>query len=305
MDVVTAETIIQVSSAITDWQPTHTIAHGDRTEALSAAISSTLNNVPVIHIEGGEISGTADESMRHAISKLSHFHLVSNETAAKRLVRMGENPNRVAVIGSPELDAMHSTSLPTLEEVRNRYEINFTEFAICLYHPVTTELPDSKANAESLARAMLDSGLNYVLIGSNNDLGNESIGETVASLNKQQRFKHIPSMRFDHYVTLLKNSLFIIGNSSSGVREAPYLGKPSINVGTRQNGRNTSSASVRNASNEYSSIKSAIEDSLGSSFAPDPLFGDGKSADAFEKLLDSGFFRTASAQKFFYEEDSL
>ena len=303
MDIVTAETIVSVSELVDSWKPTHTIAHGDRTEALATAIASTLNNVPVIHIEGGEVSGTADESMRHAISKLSHFHLVSNESAKKRLTRMGEDPSRISVIGSPELDVMVSESLPTLEEVRDRYRITFPTYGICIFHPVTTEIDLVKNHAENLAKAMVDSGRNFVVIGSNNDLGNEIVKNSMSEIENQERIRMIPSMRFEYYVTLLDNADFIIGNSSSGVREAPFLGIPSIDVGTRQLNRNVSSASITHSDNSYESIISAISSIGEKKYQTDKVFGEGNSADSFLALLRNGFFSNPSSQKYFFEED--
>lgn len=305
MDVITAETIFRVSDLIRSWKPTHTVAHGDRTEALATAIASTLNNVPVIHIEGGEVSGTADESMRHAISKLSHFHLVSNTSAEKRLIRMGEDPKRISVTGSPELDLMLSDSLPGRAEVMERYQINFSRYAICIFHPVTTELEQVGVQAQALARAMNDSKKNFVVIGSNNDLGTELISASMTELSKNQRFRLIPSMRFEHYVALLKNADFIIGNSSSGVREAPFLGIPSINVGSRQFRRNLSSSSILHCDYEYESLTSAISSIGIRKYRSDKVFGEGKSAENFLKLLDSDFFEESNAQKHFFEEDFI
>lgn len=302
MDMVTAETIVQVSELIDSWKPTHTVAHGDRTEALATAIASTLNNIPVIHIEGGEVSGTADESMRHAISKLSHFHLVSNESAQKRLIRMGEDPIRISVIGSPELDIMLSESLPSLEEVRERYEIAFSNYVICIFHPVTTEIDLVKNHAKNLTKAMIDSGRNFVVIGSNNDKGTDLIKASFAEIEGDNRLRMIPSMRFEYYVTLLKNSDFIIGNSSSGVREAPFLGVSSVNIGTRQLNRNNVSPSITNCDSDYESIMRAIS-SLGSrDYQLDRTFGEGKSAENFLALLRDGFFSNPTAQKHFFEE---
>ena len=119
MDVALAENVIQFSEYVKKIKPDLILVHGDRLEALAGAIVGAFNNIYVAHIEGGEISGTIDESIRHAISKLSHFHFVSNRKAKERLIQMGENWNNIYVTGSPDIDIMLSDSLPMLEDVKN------------------------------------------------------------------------------------------------------------------------------------------------------------------------------------------
>ena len=120
-------------------KPDMVIVHGDRIDALAGAIVGALNNIMVGHIEGGEVSGTIDESIRHAISKFAHMHFVSNENAKSRLIQLGENKEDIYVIGSPDIDVMKSDMLPTLQQAKDRYQINFEDYGILMYHPVTTE----------------------------------------------------------------------------------------------------------------------------------------------------------------------
>ena len=121
-------------------KPDMIVVHGDRIDALAGAIVGALNNILVAHIEGGEVSGTIDESTRHAISKYAHIHFVCNEVAKRRLIQLGEESNRIFVIGSPDIDILISNSLPSIEDAKSWYEIPFEKWGILMYHPVTTEV---------------------------------------------------------------------------------------------------------------------------------------------------------------------
>jgi UDP-N-acetylglucosamine 2-epimerase (hydrolysing) len=237
MDLTLAKTIEGLSSFVKDCKPDMIIIHGDRVEALAGAIVGSLNNILVAHIEGGEVSGTIDELIRHATSKMSHIHFVSNEHAKKRLLQMGELKESVFTIGSPDIDIMFSNNLPNIETVKNYYEINFETFAVVMFHPVTTEAKYMEIYANDFVEALLQDTHNYVVVFPNNDLGSNAILKAYEKLKNKERFRIFPSLRFEYFLTLLKNSQFIIGNSSAGVREAPYYGIPVINIGTRQQNR--------------------------------------------------------------------
>ena len=140
MDLTLAKTIEGFSKYVKEIQPDLIIIHGDRVEALAGAIVGALNNILVSHIEGGEVSGTIDDLIRHSVSKLSHIHFVSNEAAKQRIMQLGELETSVKVIGSPDVDIMFSASLPTLNEVKRYYEIPFDDYAVVMFHPVTTEV---------------------------------------------------------------------------------------------------------------------------------------------------------------------
>jgi UDP-N-acetylglucosamine 2-epimerase (hydrolysing) len=165
MDLVLANTIQGLGHYIRECPPDLIVVHGDRIEALAGAIVGALNNILVAHIEGGEVSGSVDELIRHAVSKSSHLHFVANDEARARLVQMGEARSSIFVIGSPDIDVMLSDSLPDLEEVKTKYEIPFAEYAIFLLHPVTTELqhflktPKLSRSLESMAAMCHSCGL--------------------------------------------------------------------------------------------------------------------------------------------------
>ena len=237
MDLVLAHTIEGLGRYVREYRPRLLVVHGDRVEALAGAIVGSLNNILVAHVEGGEISGTVDELIRHAVSKLSHIHFVANQEARRRLIQLGERQENVFITGSPEIDVMLSDNLPTLEQAKRRYRIRFDDYALFIYHPVTTEYQSTLARARQVVEALKESGLNFVVIQPNNDLGGDMVRELVEKLRGHPRFRVFPSLRFEHFLTLVKNCRLVVGNSSVVVREAPVYGVPSINLGTRQMGR--------------------------------------------------------------------
>ena len=240
MDITLSRTVNGFSKFIKKIKPDLIVYHGDRVEALAAAIVGSLNNILTAHIEGGELSGTIDESIRHSVSKLSHYHFVSNKNSEKRLIQMGENKKNIFIIGSPDIDLMYSKDLPTFNEMKKRYKINFDKYSICIFHPVTTENKYNKKYTDIFFESLKLSKKNYIIIYPNNDTGSDYIFKKIHTL-KSKKIKKFPSMRFEFFLTCLKNSEFIIGNSSAGIREASYYGIPAINVGSRQQMRERTS----------------------------------------------------------------
>lgn len=237
MDLTLAKTIAGFSEYIQKIRPDMIVVHGDRVEALAGAIVGSLNNILVAHIEGGEVSGTIDELIRHSTSKMSHIHYVSNADARQRLIQMGELPNSIYTIGSPDVDIMFSKDLPSLEAVRQHYQINFESYGVVLFHPVTTAVETLEQDAREFVAGLAASKRNFVVIYPNNDLGSKAILKAYESLKNKANFRIFPSIRFEYFLTLLKQADFIIGNSSAGIREAPYYGVPTINIGSRQHNR--------------------------------------------------------------------
>jgi UDP-N-acetylglucosamine 2-epimerase (hydrolysing) len=302
MDRALAKTIIGFSEYIAAQKPDLILVHGDRIEALAGAIVGSMNNILVAHIEGGEISGTIDELIRHSVSKLSHLHLVSNDKAKKRLIQMGELESSIYVIGSPDLDLMNPNSLPKLDVVKQYYEIPFDTFAIVMFHPVTTNYKNIKENSRYFVDALLKSDENYVVIYPNNDLGTEEILEEYKRLENNTRIKIYPSLRFEYFLKLLKESKFILGNSSAGVREAPYYKVPTIDVGTRQNNR-VQANSIINVLNNTDAILSAIKNINLQKYENIDIseFGDGNSDELFLQLLESDAIWKVNCQKQFQD----
>jgi UDP-N-acetylglucosamine 2-epimerase (hydrolysing) len=285
MDLTLAKTIEGLSKYCKEVNPDMIIVHGDRVETLAGAIVGSLNNILVSHIEGGEISGTVDELIRHSVSKLSHIHFVSNKQAQKRLIQMGEIKESIFTIGSPDIDIMFSDQLPNLGTVKDYYKIDFEKYAVVMFHPVTTEFKQMKNYTENFVNTLLQDYHNYVVIFPNNDLGSQFIIDAYQKLKENARFRIFPSIRFEYFLTLLKNSQFIIGNSSAGIREAPYYGIPIINIGTRQQNR-AIHADIVNTDYSENSIKDALAiiDSHKVQIVEDD-FGNGNSNELFLECL--------------------
>ncbi|WP_296386329.1 UDP-N-acetylglucosamine 2-epimerase [Winogradskyella sp.] len=298
MDLTLAKTINGFSKYVKGIQPDLIVVHGDRVEALAGAIVGSLNNILVAHIEGGEISGTIDELIRHSVSKLSHIHYTSNEEAKKRLMQMGELEQSIFTIGSPDVDIMFSNDLPALDKVKQYYQIDFDSYALAMYHPVTTEIDSIEDRANQFVDALIESDKNYVVIYPNNDLGSKHILKAYEKLQGNSRFKIFPSVRFEYFLTLLKNSAFIIGNSSAGVREAPYYGITTINIGNRQLNR-ANSSKIINVQCDKSLIEKAITNKPKTSEKRTKTFGSGNSAQLFLNSLEMSKVWSINHQKQF------
>jgi len=304
MDIILSNTILGFSHYISELCPDMIVVHGDRIEALAGAIVGSLNNILVSHIEGGELSGTIDETMRHAITKLSHIHFVANTIAKKRLVQLGENKNHISVIGSPDIDIMLSNKLPTLDFAKKRYDINFNSYSLFIYHPVTTELNKIENNITNTVNALIKSNKKYIVLFPNNDMGSNTILKEYKRFEDNPNFKMFPSMRFEYFLTLLKNSSFIIGNSSAGIREAPIYGVPTINLGTRQQGR-TINEQIININEKEDLITKTIENIGNKKIKPVKEFGEGNSCEKFFKILSSKEVWNISPQKMFIDIDEI
>lgn len=300
MDKILSKTIVGLSSFVEEVKPDLIIVHGDRVEALAGAIVGSLNNILVGHIEGGEVSGTVDELIRHAISKLSHIHFVSNEGAKNRLIQMGEESENIYIIGSPDLDIMVSDKLPPLGRVKEYYEISFSKYALLIFHPVTTEVKKLKQYSTDLVDAVIESDINYIVVYPNNDLGSKYIFQAYNKLIPNQKFKIFPSLRFEYFLVLLKHAMFVVGNSSLGIREAPFYAIPSINVGTRQN-RRALSKDIIDCGYSKKNILAAIEKAKKTKIASSTHFGSGHSAELFYEILEKPRIWHLKKQKYFQD----
>ncbi len=299
MDLTLAKTIEGLSSYCKTINPDMIVVHGDRVETLAGAIVGSLNNILVAHIEGGEVSGTVDELIRHSVSKLSHVHFVSNKQAAKRLLQMGEVKESIFTIGSPDIDIMFSNNLPLLETAKQYYQISFDDYALVMFHPVTTEFNSMKEYAITFVDCLLKDNRNYIVIFPNNDLGSQFIIDEFKRMEGNARFRIFPSLRFEYFLTLLKNSQFIIGNSSAGIREAPYYGIPIINIGTRQQNRAVH-ADIINVNYSKKDILEALS-KIGSHKVQvsDNDFGEGNSNELFLQSLKKSDIWQLNHQKQF------
>ena len=271
-DIILARTVIGFSEYVKQISPDIIIVHGDRIEALAGAIVGSFNNILVSHIEGGEISGTVDELIRHAISKLSHIHFTANDEAKQRLVQLGESKNSIFTIGSPDIQVMTNVELPTMNEVLRHYEIPFKDFGVFIFHPVTTELDTLAEQINEVVLSLIESNKNFIVIYPNNDNGTEIILEKIRELENNKKFMIFPSIRFLYFLTILKNAQFIIGNSSAAIREAEVFGTPAINIGSRQKNR-SKNKEIINVEPKKSLILNAIQQVENKRFDAKSFFG--------------------------------
>jgi UDP-N-acetylglucosamine 2-epimerase (hydrolysing) len=278
MALVLSTTVGLVARLLIAEQADMVLVHGDRVEALAGALAGSLSNVRVAHVEGGEVSGTIDDAIRHSLSKHAHVHFVSNEEARRRLLQLGEEDRRIKVVGSPEGDALAEAMDADLEPVRRRYGIPEGPYGILLLHPVTTEPADNRRHAEAVVRGVLDAGGRWVVVDPNNDEGTRDVHRALDALDGVPGVVRLPSMRFHAFLALLRHAEVMVGNSSSGVREAPVLGTPSVDVGSRQHGRSTAS-SVRHVAPDAAAVTAAIRAARAAGRSvPEQHFGNAGSA---------------------------
>ena len=297
-DMILAKTVIGFSDFLTEHRPDLAVVHGDRIEALACALVCATNYIRSAHVEGGEVSGTIDEVFRHCNSKLATHHFVSSDDAARRVMALGEPEGSIHVIGSPELDFHSQPSGVTIDAVKTRYGIDFADYGICVFHPVTSEAATMEAQAKALFGALEASGRRFVLIAPNNDPGSDAIFNVIDTLPKD-RFRVIPSMRFAHFSELMKNASCMVGNSSAGVREAPFLGIPSLDIGTRQTNRAQAPSLFTAAAGDRASILAFLRDHWGKAYDRHMAFGEGRSADRFVAVLRDPAFWARGLQKQF------
>jgi UDP-N-acetylglucosamine 2-epimerase (hydrolysing) len=302
MEIALANTVQGLSHYVHELKPDLLIIHGDRLEALAGAIVGAFTNTLVGHIEGGELSGTIDDSIRHSVSKMAHIHFVCNDDASQRLIAMGENKNSIFLIGSPDYDVMFNQKLPSLSGVKEYYEIDFDEFGIVLFHPVTTDSVSFESYSDNLVKAINKSKKNFIVVYPNNDDGSEFIIKSYSGFDND-RVKVYPSLSFERFLVLLKNCKMIIGNSSAGIREAPCYGIPTINIGDRQNKR-LKHKTIIDVGYSCEEIKKAIVDNWDSDYSDNSVnaFGDGKASIRFLEALKQEEFWDTPIQKVVFDD---
>lgn len=302
LDSILAKTIIGFSDFINENPQDLVIVHGDRIESIAVSLVCAINYIYSAHIEGGEISGTIDESLRHCNSKLCLTHFVSSQSAADRVSRLGEAKDRIFVIGSPELDSHYKPSGVDINEVKDRYGIPFDDYGIVIFHPVTSERETIGLQARSLYECLNASKRNFVVIAPNNDPGSQELFQILNQLPKE-RFRIIPSMRFNYFSELMRNASVIIGNSSVGVREAPFIGVPSIDIGSRQNNRAFHESIINASPHESKKILDLLASDLwGQRYQPATSFGTGDACAKFIEVLATDEFWAQPRQKSFSDD---
>jgi UDP-N-acetylglucosamine 2-epimerase (non-hydrolysing)/GDP/UDP-N,N'-diacetylbacillosamine 2-epimerase (hydrolysing) len=253
----------------------------------AAAVAGAHMNIPVAHIQGGEVTGSIDESLRHAMSKFAHLHFPATELAGRRLVRMGEDPRHVFVVGCPSLDVVLSTPVEPKDAVATAYRLDPDRpYVVILQHPVTTEADQAGAQMAETLAAVRALDLQGVLIYPNNDAGARQIIRQI----ERSAVKIVRSLPPEGFVNLIRYAAALVGNSSSGIHETASLGVPTVNIGTRQQGRERP-PNVLDAGNDRAGIGEALlkalyDDEFKALVARrvNP-YGDGKSAARVVHLL--------------------
>jgi len=259
--------IIEFSSIFERLAPDVVVVRGDRFEVLAAATAAAFMNIPLAHIEGGDLSGTIDESVRHAITKLAHIHFATNNEALLRLYRMGENPKYVFNFGSPDLEVPHALGIspPDLSVTGSGAVLDLSkEYIIVLYHSVVSELDSIVPDTQHVLQAVHGLGMQTVWFWPNFDVGSEQISRQLRIFNDQIHNHKIRFMRYLHpeeWFGLLRSAKVLVGNSSAGIKECSSLGIPSVNVGSRQRGR-LRAENVLDVPHERSAIARAIRKQL-------------------------------------------
>ncbi len=280
-----------VAKALDQLKPDLVLITVDRVETLASTTAASLMNFPIAHIQGGEVTGTIDESIRHAVTKLSHIHFPATDDAAQRIIMMGENKDLVFNTGCPYIDEIQQVELITREELACKYDLDEKKnFVIFTQHSVTTEFKESSYQVEQTIEAIKGfSDIQVVCFFSNTDAGGKEI---IKKIKDQHNFKVIPNMLSKDFLSLMSHSSLMIGNSSAGIREAPSFKLPVINIGSRQNGRLRAS-NVIDVDHDTKQIKDAINKVFSDQEFRDSLknlknpYGDGTAAKRIVDVLSS------------------
>lgn len=263
-------TALEFSNALYKLNPDIVLIRGDRFEQLAIAMVAAYLNKTVAHIEGGDVSGTIDESVRHAITKLSHIHFVTNEDSRRRVIQMGENPKLVFNVGSPEVEFASQVDPKNDGRVVNKTgtgpQIDIKKpFLMVLQHPVTTE-KNNRKNATSLLKAIDSLSMPAIWFWPNSDAGTNEVAKAIRvyreqGLIKNNKIRFVTDLLPEDFIGLLRKANVLVGNSSSGIKEASYFGVPVVNIGTRQQGRLRGS-NVLDVGYEQNSIAKSVRKQL-------------------------------------------
>ncbi|EDS76855.1 UDP-N-acetylglucosamine 2-epimerase [Clostridium botulinum C str. Eklund] len=231
-------TLMGLTQSLERINPDILLILGDRGEMIAGALAAVHMNIPVAHIHGGEVTGTVDESVRHSITKLAHIHFPANEDSKERIIKMGEEAKNVYVVGAPGIDYIKNTKYLTREEVLKRFDLRDDKIFMMTQHPVTTEKHMVSNQIEETLSAIAKLGIQTVISYPNSDNGGREIIKVIEKYREKYDFlKVFKNLSQVEYLSLLNTADVMIGNSSSGIIEAPSFKLPVVNIGTRQQGR--------------------------------------------------------------------
>lgn len=280
--------VTELATVFNDLQPDFIVTIADRFETMATAIAASYMHIPLVHVQGGEVTGSIDEKVRHAITKLADIHCVSGEQAAQRVIQMGELPERVYITGCPSIDlAMQACEKGSFngEQIIEDLggvgaNINLAEpFIIVMQHPVTTEHSKARSHVEQTLDAIQTCEIPTLWFWPNVDAGSDGTSKGIRVFRENNSINHIHFVKNlppEIFIQLLNKSQCIVGNSSVGIRESAFLGTPSVNIGSRQNGRDRAD-NVIDVSYNSTEIKNALLSQVShGKFTQNYLYGNGQ-----------------------------
>ena len=294
--------LMELATVFDNLKPDVVVTVADRYETIATAIAAAYMNIPVAHVQGGEVTGSIDEKVRHAVTKLADLHLVSTCKSAERVVRMGEDPSTVFVTGCPSIDlAAHILSDPRLTfDPVEKYggvgaPIDVSDgYLVVMQHPVTTEYEQAREHTTNTLRVVRELGIPTLWFWPNVDAGSDGTSGGIRTFRETEHPEHIhffKNMESTDFLRLLYNSKCLVGNSSAGIRECSYLGVPVVNIGSRQSGRDRAN-NVLDVGYRRCEISNAIEHhQRNGHIRQNELYGDGKAGDRIARLLAESTLR--------------
>jgi UDP-hydrolysing UDP-N-acetyl-D-glucosamine 2-epimerase len=288
--------ILELSTVFDNLRPDIVVTVADRFETMATAISASYMNIPLAHIQGGEVTGNIDEKVRHSITKLSDYHFVASENARQRVIRLGENPDMVFNTGCPSIDIAQQVA-KNAKLTFNPYEKyggvgsqpNLDNgYIVVMQHPVTNEYQDSRKHIEATLRAIQQIGKPTLWFWPNVDAGADGTSTGIRSFREKHAMENVhffKNMEGDDFLNLLNNSLCLVGNSSVGIRECAYLGVPVVNIGSRQNRRDRGENVVDVSYDEDDIVASMHAILEKKPRAASQIYGGGDAGEQIAKLL--------------------
>ena len=286
--------IIELATTFASLEPDIVVTVADRFETMATAIAASYMNIPLAHTQGGEVTGSLDESVRHAITKLANYHFPATKLAKSNIIEMGENPEHVFLTGCPSIDLLDGKVLELPANIFSQFGVpesilnTVDPFLLVLQHPVTTEHRDGLEQINNTIEAVMAIDMPTVWIWPNADAGSDNIAKGLRiGRESMENSKIWFFLNFtpEDYASLLANTKCLIGNSSSGIREGAYLGTPVVNIGTRQNKRERG-LNVIDVPYETIAIENGIRQQLAHGrYKPDHIFGDGIAGQRIGEIL--------------------
>lgn len=295
--------MVRIIDELQRLKPDIVFVNADRFEMMVPTLAAAYLNIPIAHHEGGDVSGTIDESVRHAITKFAHIHLTATEESKRRVLQMGEDPRFVFTVGSPTIDAIKSLNLEISEGILSGFDLS-RPYLLVMVHPVTTERDEENVKTVWSIMTVLERlQIPAVLIYGNSDAHSRIVNPAIAECLKKIRPNYFFSaklMQPDNYLRVLANAACAVGNSSSFIREGAYFGTPSVLVGSRQQGRERGENVVEVEADAEKIEQAVLAQLKHGRYPSDSLFGNGNSGEKIAEILAT---IKPSIQKKFYDFD--